>query len=265
MERAVLIEVDLKSRRTGWGIDASLQELKELASSSGAKEAGSITCRREEPDAAYFIGKGKVEEVSVLARQVKADVILFDEDLTPTQQRNLEKAIDCKVIDRTQLILDIFSQRARSREGKLQVELAQLQYLLPRLTGKGVMLSRLGGGIGTRGPGEQKLEMDRRKIRTRILKLSRELKELGFRRQALRQKRHESNLPVVTMVGYTNAGKSTLLNALTRADTLTADKLFSTLDPLARGLALPNNQKIVILDTVGFLQRLPHQLIEAFK
>lgn len=221
--------------------------------------------KRERPAPDLFIGTGKVEELALQAQLSHADVAIFGRDLSPTQQRNLEEILGIKVIDRTQLILDIFAQRARSQEGKVQVELAQLQYLLPRLAGKGVLLSRLGGGIGTRGPGEQKLEVDRRRIRFRIARLKKELTELKGRRDLVRQKREEEEVPMVAMIGYTNAGKSTLFNRLTQAAAPAANQLFTTLDPLARRLTLPSRQAALLSDTVGFLHQLPHHLIDAFR
>jgi GTP-binding protein HflX len=217
------------------------------------------------PHPATAVGPGKVEEIRSRVRSAGADVVIFDHDLTPAQQRNLERALDTKVLDRTALVLDIFAQRARSREGRLQVELAQMTYLLPRLAGRGVLLSRLGGGIGTRGPGETKLEVDRRRIRTRITALGREINALRRHRQRERQSRKDAALPVAVLVGYTNAGKSTLLNALTRAHVLTADKLFATLDPTTRRVVLPDHRTLLLVDTVGFIQKLPHELVAAFR
>ncbi len=265
MEKAILVTVDLKKEK-GWPAEDRASELKELACSSGACVEAEIVCHRERPTSDLFIGKGKFEEIALLSKKKSAKSVIFNNDLTPTQLRNLEKGLDgVKVIDRTQLILDIFSQHARSMEGKVQIELAQLQYLLPRLTGRGVELSRLGGGIGTRGPGEKILEHDRRRIGDRIARLKKELKDLEKRRHALRKRRKDAMLATVSIVGYTNAGKTTLLNHLTNSRKLTADKLFSTLDPIARSYALPNNLKILFSDTVGFLYKLPHHLIESFK
>lgn len=267
MEKAVLVTVDFHDRdyKDAWRLEDISSELKELVKSSGLSVLDSITCFRDKPTPGYLIGKGKAEEISKICAEKDADVAIFSDDLSSAQQRNLEDIIGIKVIDRTQLILDIFAQRAHSVEGKVQVELAQLEYLLPRLTGKGTMLSRLGGGIGTRGPGEQKLEMDRRRIRNRISKLKDDLKKIHHRREELRRKRRESDLAIVAIIGYTNAGKSTLLNTLTDSDVICEDRLFSTLDPTARKLVLPNNQKVLFVDTVGFLHNLPHRLIEAFK
>ena len=263
MERAILVTVDFDRRNLDIGSESG--ELKELAQSSGALVAEEIICKRDKIDPALFIGKGKVEEVRQLCLSKKGNVVIFNDELSSTQQRNLEDIINVKVIDRTQLILDIFAQRARSQEGKIQVELAQLTYLLPRLVGKGVLLSRLGGGIGTRGPGEQKLEVDRRRIRTKITRLKRELKEAESRRELFRKKREKFFIPTVAIIGYTNAGKSALLSSLTGVETPVEDRLFTTLDPLTRKFVLPDNQKVLFTDTVGFLHRLPHHLIEAFK
>ena len=265
MEKAVLVTVDLKKEKA-WPIEYRASELKELARSCGASAEGEVLCRREKPTPDLFIGKGKFEELVSLCGRKRIDLVIFNNDLTPTQLRNLEKGLgDIKVIDRTQLILDIFSLHAKSMEGKIQVELAQLEYLLPRLTGRGIQLSRLGGGIGTRGPGEKILEYDRRRIRKRITKLKGELSDLEKRRQALRKRRKDAMLTTIAIVGYTNAGKTTLLNRLTNSKKLTADKLFSTLDPVGRTYVLPNNLKVLFHDTVGFLYNLPHHLIESFK
>ncbi len=265
MEKAILVTVDLKGERR-WSAGDRAAELKDLTRSSGASVEGEIVCSREKPTPDLFIGKGKFKELVSISREKKADAVIFNSDLTPTQLRNLEKGLgDTKVLDRTQLILDIFSQHAKSMEGKIQVELAQLEYLLPRLTGRGVQLSRLGGGIGTRGPGEKILEYDRRRIRERIARLKVELRDLEKRRQALRKRRKDAMLLTVAIVGYTNAGKTTLLNRLTNSNRLAADKLFSTLDPVARSYVLPNSLKILFHDTVGFLYDLPHHLVESFK
>lgn len=267
MEKALLVTVEFFDReyKNTWKLDDVNFELKELVRSASLQVVGLLECFKDAPTAAHYIGKGKAEEIGLICKDKGADVVIFGDDLSSTQQQNLEDKINVKVIDRTQLILDIFAARAHSMEGKVQVELAQLQYLLPRLKGKGIILSRLGGGIGTRGPGEQKLEMDRRKIREKITKLKDELEKIHERRGELRRKRHESDLAIVSIIGYTNAGKSTLLNALTDSDVIVQDRLFSTLDPTARRFILPNNQKVVFVDTVGFLHNLPHNLIEAFK
>jgi len=224
-----------------------------------------MICYIAKPTANLLIGEGKVDEIAHLAQLHKADTVIFSHELKGSQQRNLEEVIKCRVIDRTQLILDIFAKHAKSSEGKMQVELAQLEYLLPRLIGKGIELSRLGGGIGTLGPGETKLEIDRRRIDERITRLKRSLKEMVESRSLTRKKRLNRVMPAVSLVGYTNAGKSTLLNALTDANQTTRDGLFTTLDSLSRQLVLPNHQKVVLSDTVGFMHELPHKLIEAFK
>ncbi|MEK7867866.1 MAG: GTPase HflX, partial [Candidatus Omnitrophota bacterium] len=265
MEKAILVTVDM-NEKLEWPLEARAAELKELARSSGASVVAEILCHKEKPSPDLFIGKGKFEELCQLVYQKKANLVIFNNDLTPTQLRNIEKGLaDIRTIDRTQLILDIFAKNARSVEGKVQIELAQLEYLLPRLTGKGIHLSRLGGGIGTRGPGEKLLEYDRRKIKRSILKLKEKLLDIEKRRTALRKRRSEAMLTTVAIIGYTNAGKTTLLNQLTNSKNLVANRLFSTLDPVARSYTLPNNQKVLFLDTVGFLHNLPHHLVEAFK
>lgn len=261
-ERALLVGLETGG---AWDVESSLQELAQLAETAGVQVEGTVRQKRERPDAALFIGKGKVRELSLLRQQLDANVVIFDEELTPVQQRNLEAMLGVKIIDRTALILDIFAQRARSREGKLQVELAQMRYRLPRLSGKGIELSRLGGGIGTRGPGETKLEVDRRRVRTRITDIERELAQVLRQRQLQRRRRRDNALPVVALVGYTNAGKSTLLNALTAAGVLAEDKLFATLDPTTRSVRLPGGEVALFSDTVGFIQKLPHQLVAAFR
>lgn len=225
---------------------------------------GKVAQTKDKPDVRTYIGPGKTEELKSLADSLDANLVIFDNDLSTSQQHNLEDILERKVLDRTALILDIFAQHAHSSEGKLQVELAQLNYLLPRLTGRGVELSRLGGGIGTRGPGETKLEVDRRRIRHRITSLRRELKHIGQNRAVQRKKRKKAEIYSVSLVGYTNAGKSTLLNSLTKADVLVEDRLFATLDSTSRRLILPNKQAVVLSDTVGFIHKLPHQLIAAF-
>ncbi len=268
-ERAILVTIQLDPRfsrgRAIWPIEDEAQELKELATSSGCRIVGEVMARRHQPIPGTFVGSGKLEEIAALAMELQSQVVIFNHELSPAQQRNIEEMLRAKTIDRTQLILDIFAQRAKSQEGKVQVELAQLRYLLPRLTGKGVMLSRLGGGIGTRGPGEQKLEVDRRRIRNRLTRLGEELEKLGRRREAMRLRRKETEVPVAALVGYTNAGKTTLLNRLTGAAGTAQNQLFTTLDPLARRMRLPSGEHIVVTDTVGFLHHLPHHLIEAFK
>lgn len=247
-----------------WNLQDAQQELNELVRSCRCQIVSEMTSKIQRPNPTFLIGKGKIEEIAGMAEEGKIDVAIFNQQLSPAQQRNIEEMVGIKTIDRSQLILDIFAHRAQSREGKLQVELAQLQYLLPRLTGQGILLSRLGGGIGTRGPGEQKLEMDRRRIRDRIGRLERELKEVEVRRASSQQKRERHEIPTVVLIGYTNAGKSSLMNCLTQAGVLVKDQMFSTLDPVARRLMLPNHQSVVLVDTVGFIHDLPHHLIEAF-
>ncbi len=265
MEKALLVSIQLKSDKNHWRIEDTSSELEELAVSAGVEVVENINCICDRGTANYLIGKGKVEEISIIASEEAVDTVIFSHDLSGTQQRNLEDALGRKTIDRTQLILDIFSKRAKSPEGKMQVELALLQYLLPRLAGKGIMLSRLGGGVGTRGPGETKLEVDRRQVRKRIDKLKEDLVAFRQHRLTTHKKRKGNNLPLVALVGYTSAGKSTLLNRLTDATQATSGKLFTTLDPLSKSLQLPNGQNIIVSDTVGFLHELPHHLIEAFK
>ena len=266
MERALLVTIQFDQRDGGvWPFADELRELRELATSAGCRVVGDVIVKRHQPVAGTFIGSGKLQEIARLAEENQAQVVIFNQELSSAQQRNVEELLSVKTIDRTQLILDIFAQRARSQEGKVQVELAQLRYLMPRLVGKGVLLSRLGGGIGTRGPGEQKLEVDRRRIRRRITKLLDDLEKLASRREATRQRRKEGLAFVVALVGYTNAGKTTLLNRLTGARSLVENRPFTTLDPLARRLRLPSGGWVVVTDTVGFLHRLPHHLIEAFQ
>jgi len=245
--------------------EASLRELALLAETAGAMVVGTLVQRRRQPDATFFLGRGKVQEVRQLAAGQGADLVIADSDLSPGQQRNLERELALPVIDRTGLILDIFAQHARSNEGKIQVELAQLSYNLPRLTGRGVALSRLGGGIGTRGPGETKLEVDRRRIRRRITVLNRQVAQISRTRSQQRRARTLSQVPTAGLVGYTNAGKSTLLNALSGAQVLVEDKLFATLDPTTRRVALPDGLAVLVSDTVGFIRRLPHSLVHAFR
>lgn len=263
-ERAVLVGVRLPDMQE-WQFTESMEELSSLADTAGAVVVGKFMQNRQRPKPATFIGKGKAEELADYCREAAANIVISDRELSPAQARNLEEKIGIKVIDRTQLILDIFARRAQTKEGKLQVELAQLKYLLPRLTGLGTQLSRLGGGIGTRGPGETKLETDRRRIRERISDLERELKEVQQHRALLRKDRRDEPLPLVSLVGYTNAGKSTLLRTLTGADVLVEDKLFATLDPTTRRVRLPNNDIVLLTDTVGFIQSLPHHLVAAFR
>ena len=270
-ERVFLVGVGLKRASHVPGIDAgdaeraSLEELAELARSAGAQVAGNIFQMRDNIDPATVIGRGKIEEVKIEAHLHHAPLIVFDRNLTPTQLRNLEKGTECRVIDRTQLILDIFARHARSREGQLQVELAQLNYSLPRLAGSAKELSRLGGGIGTRGPGEQKLETDRRRIRERVAKISRAIEAIRKQRSLRRETRQAVPLGTVALVGYTNAGKSTLFNSLSRAGVLVSSKMFATLDPTVRAVRLPSNRRVLLSDTVGFIRDLPPGLITAFR
>ena len=242
-----------------------MEELVRLCETAGAQVVAEVIQRRRAPDSAYYIGKGKAQELAGLVEEKEANLVVVDEELSPSQTRNLEEVLDIRVIDRTALILDIFARRARTREGKLQVELAQLNYLLPRLTGRGKVLSRLAGGIGTRGPGETKLEVDRRVIRKRITDLKKEIESIKKQRALQRRARQKVPYPVVALVGYTNAGKSTLLNALTDSYVFTEDKLFATLDPTTRKIVLPGNQTILLTDTVGFIQKLPPHLVAAFR
>src|SRR5206468_4158789 len=243
----------------------SLDELRALAASAGAEIAGEFLQRRDRPDPATLIGRGKLEEIAGAAASVSADLLLFDHDLTASQQRNIEKVVNTRVIDRTQLILDIFARHARTREGQLQVELAQLEYLLPRLGGRGVEMSQLGGGIGTRGPGETQLETDRRKIYRRIRHVKLQLEKVRRIRAQQRQRRESAPVATVALVGYTNAGKSTLFNALTQAGVLSSPKMFATLDPTLRAVDLPSKRKVLLSDTVGFIRNLPHTLVSAFR
>jgi GTP-binding protein HflX len=262
-EKALLVGIEFP--REPIPISVSLQELARLAMTAGAQITGSLTQKRTSPDPKYFIGSGKLVELRAKAAANQANLIVFDHELSPSQERNLENELGLKIIDRTELILDIFAQHARSREGKLQVELAQASYMLTRLSGHGVLMSRLGGGIGTRGPGETKLEYDRRRIRSRIARLKEEIEKVRKERSLKREKRRHSQITVAAIIGYTNAGKSTLLNSLTDAGVLTADKLFATLDPTTRRLYLPSGNTILLTDTVGFIQKLPHQLVSAFR
>jgi GTP-binding protein HflX len=249
------------------GLDAeeSLAEFRELVASAGGVVVAELLQHRSRPDPATLIGSGKVEEIAGVAASTEADLVLFDHDLTPTQLRNLEAALPCRVLDRTQLILDIFARHARTREGQLQVELAQLEYMLPRLAGKGKSMSQLGGGIGTRGPGETKLETDRRQIQRRIDKLKLDLEAVRRVRKQQRQRRESVPVPTVALVGYTNAGKSTLFNCLTGAGVLQSSRMFATLDPKLRAIELPSRRKILLSDTVGFIRNLPHTLVTSFR
>lgn len=260
-EVALLVSVD-----TGeFDAEVSIDELEELVYTAGAEVIGKVIQRKEAPEKATFVGIGKLAEIIAFIAENPVDLLIFDSELSPSQQRNLEKLTKVRVIDRTMLILDIFAARARTSEGKLQVELAQLKYSLPRLAGQGTALSRLGGGIGTRGPGETKLESDKRHIRRRIDKLQEELKALEKRRNQMRRRREKDGVQTVAIVGYTNAGKSTLMNALTQAGVLAENKLFATLDPTSRALILPDGRQVMLVDTVGLIRRLPHKLVEAFK
>jgi len=285
-ERAFLVGAELKNARRDWGVEDSLTELAQLARTAGLEVVGQTYQRLERLNPATFIGKGKLEELQRLRDEVKYEVVIFDEELSPRQQRNLEEALEVKVLDRTALILDIFAQHAHTREGRLQVELAQYEYRLPRLTGYWTHLSRQvaagagrrragalrgagagpgGLGVGLRGPGETQLEVDRRRIKERIAQLKRELERVRTHRQLYRRRRRQAAIPVVAIVGYTNAGKSTLLNAISGADVLVEDKLFATLDPTTRRVKLPGGQVVLFTDTVGFIQKLPTQLVAAFR
>jgi GTP-binding protein HflX len=264
-EKAILVGVEMPGGRNRVPLDHSIGELQRLAETAGAAVVAKFTQQLRRVTPATLMGRGKVEEIQSSLRPLGADLVIVDDDLTPAQQRNLENAFKVRVVDRSQLILDIFAQRARSNEGKLQVELAQLDYLLPRLTRQWTHLSRLGGGIGTRGPGETQLEVDRRRIRERINHLKKRLKTVERTRSLQRKERDEVPFATVALVGYTNAGKSTLMNALTRAGVLVEDRLFATLDPTTRALRLPNGDKVMLVDTVGFINKIPHALVEAFK
>ena len=248
----------------GWSITDSLQELSYLAQTAGAAVVGTLSQKLDAHSSTYYIGKGKLDELVNLREQVHYDTVIFDDELSPRQQRNLEEALGVKVIDRTALILDVFARKARTREGQLQVELAQHQYLLPRLVGQWSHLERLGGGIGTRGPGESQLETDRRLIRKRISHIARQIEDVRRHRALYRRRRKEAGIPIVALVGYTNAGKSTLFNKLSRADVTVEDKLFSTLDPVTRRLTLPDGRQFLLTDTVGFIHKLPPSIVAAF-
>ena len=261
-ERVILVGVSTSDQDDTW---MSLDELKDLADTAGAVTVGRVVQNREQAHPATYIGKGKIEELKDLLWELEATGIICDDELSPVQMKNLQDELDTKVMDRTLVILDIFAARASTSEGKIQVELAQLKYRQSRLTGFGTAMSRLGGGIGTRGPGEKKLEMDRRLIKSRIAQLGRELKDVRRHREVTRESRSRNHIPVAAIVGYTNAGKSTLLNELTGVNVLAEDKLFATLDPTTRQRKLPGGQDILLTDTVGFIRKLPHHLIEAFK
>ena len=276
-EHAFLVAVDQDESESLWSVEDSLSELGTLARTAGAEVVGTLTQRLRHPDVATYIGKGRAQELRDTEKELGFDLVIFDDELSPSQQRNLEKLLDARVIDRTALILDIFAQHARTREGRLQVELAQLEYRLPRLAGRGVELSRqaggsrsagaggVGGAIGVRGPGETKLEIDRRRIRSRIAELHEEIEGVREQRTIHRRQRAAQAIPVIAVVGYTNAGKSTLFNALTEAEVLAENKLFATLDPTTRHIILPGNQETLLTDTVGFIQKLPTRLIAAFR
>ena len=256
--------VDARNKPHLWTLEDSMEELGQLAYTAGAEVVGSLSQRLQKATHSY-VGKGKLEEIQALREDLEADVVIFDDELTPGQQRNLEDALKVKIIDRTALILDVFARRARTREGRLQVELAQHEYLLPRLAGQWTHLERLGGGIGTRGPGETQLETDRRLIRNKIQRLKKELDEVRQQRELYRNRRKRQGIPIMSLVGYTNAGKSTLLNALSDAGVVAEDKLFSTLDPVTRRIRLPSESFFLLTDTVGFIQKLPPSLLAAFR
>jgi len=282
-EQAFLVAVDQEESDSLWSVEDSLNELGTLARTAGAEVVGSMIQRMRHPDVATYVGKGRAQELCDTEKQLHVDLVIFDDELSPSQQRNLEKLLNARVLDRTALILDIFAQHARTREGRLQVELAQLEYRLPRLTGRGVEFSRqaggsrsasaggmagaasTGGAIGVRGPGETKLEIDRRRIRSRISELREEIEAVREQRKTHRMQRTSQSIPVVAVVGYTNAGKSTLFNSLTEAGVVAENKLFATLDPTTRHILLPNNQEALLTDTVGFIQKLPTKLIAAFR
>src|SRR5436190_15198193 len=263
-ERAALVGL-IAGRARRLDAERSLDELGGLAEAAGASVVLRVLQERPKPDPSTFLGKGKVATLTASCAETDAGVVIFDSELTPAQLRQIEEQVGRKIIDRTQLILDIFARRARTREGKMQVELAQLKYLLPRLVGAGVAMSRLGGGIGTRGPGETKLETDRRRIRTRIHVITGDIEHVRRRRAQLRERRHKASVPTVALVGYTNAGKTTLFNALTRAGAEASNALFVTLDPLVRQVRLPDSRELLLSDTVGFIDRLPHALVAAFR
>src|SRR5215467_6607695 len=276
VERAFLAAVDIDRDDVLWSVEDSINELASLARTAGAEVVGQVVQRRHSPDLATYLGKGRAHELAELRRELGFDLLIMDDELTAAQQRNLENLTEVRVIDRTALILDIFAQHAHTREGQLQVELAQLEYRLPRLAGQGQAMSRLGGGsrganggvggaIGARGPGETKLEIDRRRIRTRLAELRRDLESVRKQRSIVRSQRSAQVIPIVAIVGYTNAGKSTLFNTLTSAEVAAENKLFATLDPTTRYLKLPTHQEILVTDTVGFIQKLPTSLVAAFR
>jgi GTP-binding protein HflX len=263
-ERAALVGL-IGGRARRLEAERSIEELAGLAHAAGADVVLRVLQERPKPDPSTFLGAGKIQTLAASAAETDVDVVVFDDELTPAQLRHIEEAVGLKIIDRTQLILDIFARRARTREGKLQVELAQLKYLLPRLVGASTALSRLGGGIGSRGPGETKLETDRRRLRTRIKAITDDIEQVRKRRSQLRERRHKTSVPTVALVGYTNAGKTTLFNVMTRADAAASNALFVTLDPLVRQVRLPDSRELLVSDTVGFIDRLPHALVAAFR
>lgn len=265
VERAFLVGIELKIPQDDWSIGSSLEELAQLAKTAEAEVVGKLTQRLSRPSPSHYLGRGKLKELINLRAQYRYSVVIFDDELSPRQQRNLEDALEVKVIDRTALILDVFARHAQTREGQLQVELAQHRYLLPRLPGQWRHLERLGGGIGTRGPGESQLETDRRLIRNRIYRLETEIEEIRRHRALYRRQRHKKGIPIVALVGYTNAGKSTLFNALTQANVTVEDKLFSTLDPVSRRLPLGDGRQFLLTDTVGFIHKLPPTVVAAFR
>ncbi|MDD4876782.1 MAG: GTPase HflX [Dehalococcoidales bacterium] len=260
-----MVAVAIKGNADNWLVENSIEELAQLADTAGADVVGKFIQRLAIPSKTHYLGKGKLDKLLFFKNSLNYDVVIFNDELSPLQQRNLEKTLGVKIIDRAALILDIFAKRAHSREGQLQVELAQHQYLLPRLTGQWSHLERLGGGIGTRGPGESQLETDRRIIRQKIQRLQKQIDEVRKRRMLYRQQRQKSGIPIVALVGYTNAGKSTLLNALSHTDVFVEDKLFATLDLTTRQLMLPNKTRILLTDTVGFIQKLPPAIVTAFR
>ncbi len=264
-ERAFLVAAEVKGTAERWSLESSLKELAQLANTAGVEVVGMLTQRLSKYSTLYYLGKGKLRELVELKDEFDCDVVLFDDELSPLQQRNLEQVLQVKVIDRTALILDIFAKRAQTREGQLQVELAQNQYLLPRLAGQWSHLERLGGGIGTRGPGETQLETDRRLLRQKIHRLKAEIEGVRKHRSLYRQRRKRSGIPIASLIGYTNSGKSTLFNAVSEADVLVEDKLFATLDPVTRQIVLPHNQEVLFTDTVGFIQKLPPTVVAAFR